>query len=454
MKNVGNNGVRTLARPFRFWLARLHELLSHALIAVLLLAVSGRSLAGLLDGLPDATLTPSDRKAFQWFGRSVALSGDGKIAAVGAPTDNAVYLFVRTGPSWRQTQKLTLRRGLRCSRRGPLLGWSVALSRDGRTLLVGASGRINISISIVPIFIKFGCRAALAFIKEGDRWIPDGSLTTRRVLVDDLFGWAVALSGNGRVALVGAQDTSCAGASECGAAYVFERKGRKDWRARKTVRGVADNIALGWSVALSANGRWALAGAPSANTVFALQKRGKRWERSGLIAVPTSRRGDFFGSALALSGTGTSAFVGANFADECRGISLISCGNVYRFVRPGRIWTLDSIVTASDVDSGYGFGESVALSRNGLRAVVGTSGADCPTGNCGAAYVYDTQNGIWVEKGRVTSPTAGTGGSGLGGQFGDSVALSDDGTFMLVAARLENCAAGDDCGAVYAYSLP
>ncbi|MGH8583342.1 MAG: FG-GAP repeat protein, partial [Gammaproteobacteria bacterium] len=135
-------------------------------------------------------------------------------------------------------------------------------------------------------------------------------------------------------------------------------------------------------------------------------------------------------------------------------ISLSSCGNVYRFVRPGGIWMLQSTITASDVDSGYGFGESVALSKNGLRAVVGASGADCPTGNCGAAYVYDDQGGVLVERGRVTSPTAGTGGSGLGGAFGDSVALSGDGTVMLVAARLEDCAAGQDCGAVYVYSLP
>ncbi|MGH8472332.1 MAG: FG-GAP repeat protein [Gammaproteobacteria bacterium] len=48
----------------------------------------------------------------------------------------------------------------------------------------------------------------------------------------------------------------------------------------------------------------------------------------------------------------------------------------------------------------------------------------------------------------------GGGSSGLGGQFGESVALSDDGTVMLVGARLEDCAAGNDCGAVYAYSLP
>ncbi|MGH8694007.1 MAG: hypothetical protein ACREVM_07250, partial [Burkholderiales bacterium] len=202
MNYAGNNEVGMLGRRF-------HALLSHGLVAVLLLAVSGRSLAGLADGLPDATLVPFDRKAFQWFGHSVALSGDGRTAAVGAPIDNAVYLFARKGLGWRQTQKLTLRRGLSCGPRGPLLGWSVGLSRDGNTLLVGASGRIDISITIVPIFIKYGCRAALAFIKKGARWIPGGRLTTPRVLEDDLFGWSVALSGTGRAALVGAQDTDC-----------------------------------------------------------------------------------------------------------------------------------------------------------------------------------------------------------------------------------------------------
>ncbi|MGH8472333.1 MAG: hypothetical protein ACREVJ_07770 [Gammaproteobacteria bacterium] len=402
MSYVGNNAVGILG-------GRFHALLSHGLVAVLLLAVSGQSLAGLADGLPDATLVPSDRKEFQWFGHSVALSGDGNTAAVGAPGYRAVYVFARKGLGWRQTQKLTLRRGLGCSRRGSILGWSVALSRDGRTSLVGASGRIF--LGIVPF--KIGCRAALVFIREGGRWIPGGRLTAPRVLVDDLFGWAVALSGNGRTAVVGAQDTDCPGAPDCGAAYVFERMGTKDWRVKRTLRGIADS-SLGWSVALSANGRWALAGAPSANATFAFRKRGNRWIRSGLITVPTSGTGDFFGSAVALSGKGTSALVGAEFADECRGIRLTSCGNVHRFVRPGGIWTLQSMVTASDVDQFYHFGESVALSQNGLRAIVGTSGADCPTGNCGAAYVYDAQGGVLVERGRVTSPTAGTGAALLG----------------------------------------
>jgi len=108
MNSAGNNEVGMLGRRF-------HALLSHGLVAVLLLAVSGRSLAGLADGY--RTLRSS-------------LSIGKRFSGLGTPLRSA-------------------------------------LSRDGNTLLVGASGRINISITIVPILIKFGCRAALAFIKEG-----------------------------------------------------------------------------------------------------------------------------------------------------------------------------------------------------------------------------------------------------------------------------------------------
>ena len=78
-----------------------------------------------------AKLLASDGAAYDYFGRSVALSGD--YALVGAYKDNdngswsgSAYVFVRSGTSWSQQAKLLASDGAAVD----FFGYSVALSGD------------------------------------------------------------------------------------------------------------------------------------------------------------------------------------------------------------------------------------------------------------------------------------------------------------------------------------
>lgn len=90
-----------------------------------------------------------------WFGVRIAISGDGNTVAVGAqnedsaatgingkqdddsaPEAGAVYLFTRTGTTWTQHSYVKASN----TRAGDEFGSSLALTRDGRTLLIGARG--------------------------------------------------------------------------------------------------------------------------------------------------------------------------------------------------------------------------------------------------------------------------------------------------------------------------
>jgi len=72
-----------------------------------------------------------------YFGYSVALSGDGNTAIVGAPVDNnytgAARVFTRSNGVWQQQSKLV-------GAAGGQAGSSVALSTDGSTAIVGGPG--------------------------------------------------------------------------------------------------------------------------------------------------------------------------------------------------------------------------------------------------------------------------------------------------------------------------
>lgn len=85
-------------------------------------------------------LTASDGARTDRFGYSVAISGE--TVVVGAPYDNigsnglqgSAYMFVRSGASWSQQEKLTASDGAAADQ----FGSSVAISRN--TVVVGASG--------------------------------------------------------------------------------------------------------------------------------------------------------------------------------------------------------------------------------------------------------------------------------------------------------------------------
>lgn len=75
-------------------------------------------------------------------GQSVALSGDGNTALVGGPVDHnflgAAWVYIRNNSSWVQQGSKLL--GNNAIGEAVAQGWSVALSSDGNTALVGGTG--------------------------------------------------------------------------------------------------------------------------------------------------------------------------------------------------------------------------------------------------------------------------------------------------------------------------
>jgi len=89
-------------------------------------------------------------------------------------------------------------------------------------------------------------------------------------------------------------------------------------------------------------------------------------------------------------------------------------------------------LTGSDETGEAGFGDSVALSADGSTALIG---GDSDDENTGAAWVFTRSGSGWVQQGaKLTEPQ--------GGLFGASVALSADGDTALVGAPNTNDVAG------------
>lgn len=254
-----------------------------------------------------AVLTAPDGEVGDFFGGSVALSGD--IALVGAhdhkgssPRQGAAYVFVRSGGTWTQQAVLTAGAGAT----GDYFGVAVALS--GRTAIVGAQ--------VHRFGSHAGPGAAFVFGRNGTTWTEQATLTATDGADSDNFGAAVALSGP--TALVGAFHHTVGSSAAQGAAYVFTKSGTT-WTQQATLtahRGAAQDY-FGAAVALS--GPTALVGAPlhwigfphvGPVPAYVFAQRGATWTEQAQLTSREDVERDSFGTSVALSGT--TALVGAS----------------------------------------------------------------------------------------------------------------------------------------------
>ncbi|APR75713.1 Fibronectin type III domain protein [Minicystis rosea] len=190
-------------------------------------------------------LLAPDGTADDDFGISVALSGD--TALIGAHGDDSMgsaRVFVRSGGTWTQQQKLTASDGALIDN----FGCSVAVSGD--TALVGAYGKASLT------------GAAYVFVRSGSVWAQQQKLTASDGAPNDSFGFSVAVSGD--AAVVGAYQDGDNGTNS-GSAYVFARSGSVWSQQQKLIASdPAANESFGISVAVSSD--TAMIGADQDNT--------------------------------------------------------------------------------------------------------------------------------------------------------------------------------------------
>jgi hypothetical protein len=385
------------------------------------------------------------------FGTSVALSGDGNTALVGAPRDNenagAVWVFTRSGETWsRQGSKLT---GTGETGEG-WFGSSVSLSSNGETALVGA-----------PADNK-DAGAAWVFTRSGEMWTQQGGKLVGDCASDcanegagevgeGRFGESVALSGNGETALIGGPEDN----NWAGAAWVFTRSD-PTWTQQALLTGKEETAQgdFGTSVALSEDGDTALVGAglidgigTSQSAAWAFTRAGETWTQQGAKLTGSGNVGeDHFGVSVALSADGNTALVGGPYDND-------SAGAAWVLTRAGETWTQDGTkLTGPGQTGGSEFGYSVALSADGNTAVIGG-----PEDNdwIGTAWVFTRAGETWTQQGTklvgdcVSDCTDEQGTGEVGdGRFGESVAISGDGETVLIGAPRD----GESSGAAWVFT--
>ncbi len=331
-------------------------------------------------------------------GTSVAISGDGSTAVVGAPSatadgnpDGAAWIFSRSGSTWTQEAELY---GDCSGCTGPGVG-----TEGG-----GAAG-------------------------------------------NGQFGASVSIDDNGGVVLVGGPASNTV--------WAFEDDGSppQSWNVTNTLEGTNTGDGFGASVAIDGTSSEAIVGAPDA-TELNMGTVGEVW----LLSSPASSSGvtyqhfygsdQGFGQSVAISQDGTEGLIGNPSADNTHGAAWSTRSTSGTWSTPAAL-----AMTPGCSTSCLNFGSSLAVSSDGDDLLVGADGGD------GSAWVYAGTPGSWGTPtelvGDCTSSCSGPNGTGENGTgaFGSGVALSDDGTTALIGGDLDGGASGTSgTGAAWEFS--
>lgn len=388
-----------------------------------------------------AYVKASNPKENNSFGLSVALSQDGSTLAVGARAESsnatgingsqtnsamigsgAVYVFTRGAGTWRQQAYVKVSN----TKFAAEFGIRVALSSDGNTLAVGATGESSRATGIngdQADNSAFRSGAVYVFARKDGSWGQQAYIKASNTKAYDAFGSSLALSGDGNTLAVGAIEED--------------------------------------SQATGINGNQSDYNAQSSGAVYVFSRSSITWSQQAYVKSSNTGTNFYFGTSVALSGDGNTLAVGAPLeSSSATGVNgdqtdktAFGAGAVYTFVRSAGAWSQQNYLKASNTAAHHNFGHSVALSGDGATLAVGApqeaSSATGMNGNqadrsafrSGALYVFERSSNAWSQKAYLkasnTASLLDPGRDDLKLGFGAATALSSDGNTLAVGAPSE-----------------
>ena len=207
--------------------------------------------------IQQAKIVAADRFSNDGFGYSVAFSGD--YLVVGAYREEygvltnlvnsgSAYIFKREGTTWIQQAKIVAADRAEAD----FFGFSVAISGD--YVIAGAWSK-NLEVQGGNTIEYAGC--AYIFKRNGTTWIQEAKLVASDRATNDWFGYSVAISGDYAIAGAAGENVIVTGGVDieaAGSAYIFKRNGTTWIQETKLVssnRAIHDYF--GYSVAIENN---------------------------------------------------------------------------------------------------------------------------------------------------------------------------------------------------------
>ena len=397
-----------------------------------------------INGAPIPGVANGDRAGF-----SVALSADGRRVVVGSPLHvrqrsnyGEVRVFDLVNGNWQQVGADI--EGISFDGRQ---GFAVDISDNGSRIVVGAPRTRPTTGGGIPI----GSARVYDYNAALGQWQQVGNaLVGNGTTIGEELGFAVAISGDGARIALGAPRarTFAAGGffNDVGYVKVYTLSGGT-WTQDDQLFGRLGFSRFGVSVDLDVDGDHLVVGASyisgeRGEVAVYLRDANGRYNLKGAYEAGDGTD-DFLGTGVAISGSGDRIIAGAPSTDANNantGYAKVYAYNGSRYVPVGQ--------TITGTGGGDDFGQSVDITADGLTVAIGAPGAtdfrNVPTGS---ASTYDYLGTTWTLFGRRTG-----GGSSNLGEHGFDVALSGTRGSLAVGEPNDNFNRG--AAEVYALTVP
>jgi len=364
---------------------------------------------------------------YNYSGKSVSLSSDGTIVAIGAPENDGipfksghVRIYQNNNGTWTQIGE-----DIDGEASGDESGTSVSLSSDGSVVAIGAPKNDN----------ENGGYAGQVRIYENisGTWTQIGSDIDGEVN-GDYSGSSVSLSSDGSIVAIGARYNN-GNASASGHVRIYQNIDGTWTQIGADIDGKSADDYFGSSVSLSSDGSIIAIGATDyegfggPGYVQIYENISGTWTQIG-SDIEGEASGDGSGGSVSLNADGSIIAIGAGLNDG--GGNYSGHVRIYQYIEG--IWTQ----VGSDID-GESEGDlfaNVSLSKDGSIVAIGGRGCDVNGIGSGQVKVYKNIEGEWNQIGFAIN------GQAAFEYTGTAVSLSHDGSVLAIGSDGANSLSG------------
>ncbi|MDD3860327.1 MAG: FG-GAP repeat protein, partial [Bacteroidales bacterium] len=310
-------------------------------------------------------IVASDRASEDWFGSAVDIEGD--YAVVGAYKEDhdelglnvvggagSAYIFKNESGTWTQVQKIV------ASDRydHDYFGYSVAISGD--YIVIGAANEDENATGGETMDYS---GSAYVFYNNSGTWQEVQKIVASDRSENDYFGFALDINGNHIIVGASYEDEDETGnntVNAAGSAYIFENNAGNWIQTQKIVASDREELGwFGWSVAIDDN--YAIVGAyheskdsygnnsmEESGAAYIYMKNAGTWSEVTKVVASDRALGDRFGWDVAINGD--YAVVGAYCSDfdEYGTDSLVNSGAAYIYKNDAGNWSEEQKIVSND----------------------------------------------------------------------------------------------------------
>jgi len=273
-----------------------------------------------------------------------------------------------------------------------------------------------LALPILAILLSVNAVSAQATFELDKELIGEGT--------DDLFGWSVDLSGDGKTMIVGAigNNGGFTNLGKQGQARVYRytyNTGSNSWNwvlLGPEINGTAANVESGYDVSITDNGNTIAIGTPGQNKMQVYDLNiSNNWVRRGNdLSIFTSESPQRAGHSVSMNGSGTVAVMGSPLANKIWAFDIDPANGT------GHLSGNPLVVPGTYA------GGSVDIDDEGNTIVVGAYKTNTEKGR---VVVYDFNGTSWVQRGQMLN------GVNNYDQFGFDVSISNDGNTIAVGSK-------------------